>query len=99
MDKPAATTKKPAAKRASRPRKPVAPRPAPIRLAEDDIARARATAPKWDRASRFNVAEYFVHAKFGVGYVTGVTEQNFIVCLFEDGDTRKLIHAQSITTA
>jgi hypothetical protein len=99
VDKPAATTKKPAAKRAPRARKPVAPRPAPIRLAEDDIVRARATAPKWDRASKFNVSEYFVHAKFGVGYVTGFTEQNFIVCLFEDGDTRKLVHGNSLTSA
>lgn len=97
--KAAATAKTAAPKKPRKPRgkstRNSAPRPVPVRLAEDDVVRARASAPHWERTTRFSVSDFFVHAKFGVGYVTGFTEQNFIVCLFEDGDTRKLIHAQT----
>jgi len=72
-----------------------ASRPIPVRLSDEEVANARATAQPWDRAHRFARNDFFVHAKFGVGYVTDITEHGYIVCLFEDGDTRKLIHAQA----
>ena len=94
MEKTVAAAKKPARKRPSR-AKAVAPRPVPVRLTDEEVANARATAQPWHRTHRYVRSDYFVHAKFGVGYVTDITEQNFIVCLFEGGDTRKLIHAQA----
>jgi hypothetical protein len=90
---PAAAAKKPARKRRS-PTKSVAA-PVPVRLTEADVTAARATARHWDRTQRYSVNAYLVHAKFGVGYVTAITEQDYIVCLFEDGETRKLIHASA----
>lgn len=85
--------KKPAAKRRAPRRKASPPKLVPLRLGEDEIAAARASARHWVRQDRFAVNEYFLHPKFGVGLVTGLTEQGYIVCLFADGDTRKLIHA------
>jgi len=92
VEKPVAT-QKPARKK--RPAKAAAPRPTPVKLSEEEIASARATAQPWERTHRYAKTDFFVHAKFGVGYVTDITEQGYIVCLFEDGDTRKLIHAQT----
>jgi hypothetical protein len=94
VEKPATVAKKPARKRRS-PAKASAPRPVPVRLSDEDVANARATAEPWERTHRYARNDFFVHAKFGVGYVTDITEQGYIVCLFEDGDTRKLIHAQA----
>ncbi|MFO0614839.1 MAG: hypothetical protein U0414_19785 [Polyangiaceae bacterium] len=67
--------------------------PVPLRLGEAEIAAAQSSARHWTRQDRYAVNEYVVHPKFGVGLVTGFTEQGYIVCLFADGDTRKLIHA------
>jgi hypothetical protein len=64
------------------------------RLDEMDVARARASARPWDRAVRYGRGQWFVHVKFGAGRVEEVTPDGFIVCLFEDGETRKLIHAR-----
>ena len=69
-------------------------RAVPRSLASADIEAARVTNRPWDRASRFGLWDYFVHAKFGVGHVVDVSSDGFIVCLFEDGETRKLIHAR-----
>ncbi len=95
MEKPAAAApKKPARKRRA-PTKKDAPRLTPVRLNDDDVANARATAAPCVRTHRYVRSDYYVHAKFGVGYVTDITDQGYIVCLFEDGNTRKLIHAQA----
>jgi O-acetyl-ADP-ribose deacetylase (regulator of RNase III) len=64
------------------------------RLDEGEIGRARATAKPWDRAARYGIGDYFVHAKFGVGRVDDLTPDGFVVVLFEDGDTRKMVHAR-----
>ncbi len=64
------------------------------RLDDMEIARARATARPWDRGVRYSTGQWFVHVKFGAGRVEEVTPDGFIVCLFEDGETRKLIHAR-----
>jgi hypothetical protein len=71
-----------------------APRTKP-RLEDGAIARARSVARPWDRAVKYGVGDWFVHAKFGVGRVDEVTVDGFIVCLFEDGEVRKLIHARA----
>ena len=83
---------------------PKAPRAAPAgkkkvgstrgkpRLDEMAVARARASAKPWDRAVRYGLGSWFVHVKFGAGRVEELTPDGFIVCLFEDGEIRKLIH-------
>lgn len=65
------------------------------RLEPGEVQRARAVARPWDRAVRYGMNDFFIHAKFGVGKVVDLTPDGFIVCLFEDGETRKLIHAKS----
>lgn len=88
-----------AAQRPATPRKSAAPK-APTasarkpRLDEAELGHARATAKPWDRAVRYTVGDWFVHAKFGFGRVQELTPEGFIVVLFEDGETRKLIHAR-----
>ena len=82
------TTKKASSKRVS-----VPPRAAPVKLEPAEIAQARATARPWDRHVRFATRDFFVHPTFGVGVVTEALPE-FIVCLFEGGETRKLIHAR-----
>lgn len=63
------------------------------RLDEREVALARARAEPWDRTRTYAVGDWFVHAKFGVGRVEETTTDQFIVVLFEDGQTRRLIHA------
>lgn len=96
LSKPATTDAKapktPAAKKRA-PRRKAEAKPIPVRLGEAEIAEAQANARRWVRQDRYEVNEYFVHPKFGVGLVTGITEQGYITCLFADGDTRKLIHS------
>jgi O-acetyl-ADP-ribose deacetylase (regulator of RNase III) len=65
------------------------------RLEPGEIQRARVVARPWDRATKYGENDFFIHAKFGVGKVVSLTPDGFIVCLFEDGETRKLIHARS----
>lgn len=62
------------------------------RLDEMAVARARASAKPWDRSVRYGLGSWFVHVKFGAGRVEELTADGFIVCLFEDGEIRKLIH-------
>lgn len=95
---PAPAPKAPKKKAKAKPKAKKGPaepgRAIPRSLASADIEAARATNRPWDRASRFGLWDYFVHAKFGVGHVVDVSSDGFIVCLFEDGETRKLIHAR-----
>jgi O-acetyl-ADP-ribose deacetylase (regulator of RNase III) len=63
-------------------------------LSANDIASHRVTARPYDRAHRYALGEWFVHAKFGVGQVKNVTPDGAIDVLFEDGSTKKMLHAQ-----
>ncbi len=69
-------------------------RAAPPILTADEIGRARATAPAYDRATKYEPGQYLVHSKFGVGRVDGVTPEGFILVLFESGETKRLLHAR-----
>lgn len=82
---------KPAKEKAPRSTKKASPRKA--RLEEREISHARAHSQPWDRASIYKVGDYFIHAKFGVGRVQETTIDQFIVVLFEDGETRRIVHA------
>jgi O-acetyl-ADP-ribose deacetylase (regulator of RNase III) len=94
---PGAQVAKPALRPASAGGKSTA-KPAPRgkpRLDDGEVARARAVARPWDRTVKYGAGDWFIHAKFGVGRVDEVTVDGFIVCLFEDGEQRKLIHARA----
>lgn len=60
-----------------------------------DIAQRRVTSNPYDRARRYAESEWFVHPRFGVGQVKRVTPDGAIEVLFEDGSTKKMLHAQS----
>ncbi|HEY6878937.1 MAG TPA: macro domain-containing protein [Polyangiales bacterium] len=64
-------------------------------LSASDIAERRVSARPYDRANRYRAGDWFVHAKFGVGQVKGVTPDGAMEVLFEDGSTKKMLHAQS----
>ncbi len=64
------------------------------RLDHGEVQRARAVAHPWDRTVTYRDDDFFIHSKFGVGKVISHTPDGFVVCLFEDGETRKLIHAR-----
>lgn len=74
-------------------RKPAASAPRKGRLDEREVAYARAHSRPWDRAVSYKVGDWFLHSKFGAGRVEETTTDQFIVVLFEDGETRRLIHA------
>jgi O-acetyl-ADP-ribose deacetylase (regulator of RNase III) len=76
-------------------RAPSAAKRGQIRLDPGEVQRARVVARPWDRAVKYGENDFFIHAKFGVGKVVSLTPDGFIVCLFEDGETRKLIHARA----
>jgi O-acetyl-ADP-ribose deacetylase (regulator of RNase III) len=58
-----------------------------------DVAQRRVTASPYDRAHRYRETEWFVHPRFGVGQVRRVTPDGAIEVLFEDGSTKKMLHA------
>jgi O-acetyl-ADP-ribose deacetylase (regulator of RNase III) len=64
-------------------------------LSPNDIAQRRVTSNPYDRGRRYAEAEWFVHPRFGVGQVKRVTPDGAIEVLFEDGSTKKMLHAQS----
>ncbi|HJL20143.1 MAG TPA: hypothetical protein RMH99_31040 [Sandaracinaceae bacterium LLY-WYZ-13_1] len=76
-------------KRSAKPRAPARPK---VRLTEEEIGRAKATAEVYDRSREYEPGDYFVHPKFGVGRVEELTPQGFIMVLFEGGETRRLLH-------
>jgi len=64
-------------------------------LSTSDIAEHRVTAQPYDRASRYRENDWFVHPRFGVGQVKRVTPDGAIDVLFEDGSTKKMLHAHT----
>jgi O-acetyl-ADP-ribose deacetylase (regulator of RNase III) len=87
----------PARKLASKPRTAAtgARKRATETLSVSDVAERRVTSRPYDRSHRYRAGEWFVHAKFGVGQVKTVTPDGAIDVLFEDGSTKKMLHAQS----
>lgn len=84
-------------RREARPKAPSASgsRRRPEQLDAADVAARRVSANPYDRARRYAEAEWFVHPRFGVGQVKRVTPDGAIEVLFEDGSTKKMLHAQS----
>ncbi len=75
----------------SRARKKNPPKPA---LTSDEIGQARATASPYDMTRTYVAGDRFIHPKFGVGRVFNVTQENAIEVVFEDGSSRKMVHAR-----
>jgi len=80
-------------KKSTKARASLPPHAPPKRLEAAEIAKARSSANAWDRRTRYSNKDFFVHPTFGVGLVTEALPE-FIICLFEGGETRKLIHAR-----
>lgn len=57
------------------------------------VAQYRVTAKPYDRGTRYTENQWFVHSKFGVGQVKRITPEGAIEVLFEDGSTKKMLHA------
>jgi O-acetyl-ADP-ribose deacetylase (regulator of RNase III) len=68
-------------------------RRAPDVLDASDIAHKRVTAAPYDRGLRYKENDWFVHPRFGVGQVRRLTPEGAIEVLFEDGSTKKMLHA------
>ena len=62
-------------------------------LDPEAVAQHRVTANPYDRARRYQEGDWFLHTRFGVGCVRRVTPEGAIEVLFEDGATKKLLHA------
>ncbi len=60
-----------------------------------DVAKYRASASPYDRGHRYRESDWFVHPRFGVGQVKRVTPDGAIDVLFEDGSTKRMLHAHS----
>jgi O-acetyl-ADP-ribose deacetylase (regulator of RNase III) len=58
------------------------------------VAHHRVTGRPYDRGQRYREGEWFVHSRFGVGQVRKVTPDGAVEVLFEDGSTKKMLHAQ-----
>jgi O-acetyl-ADP-ribose deacetylase (regulator of RNase III) len=58
-----------------------------------EVSYRRANAQPYDRGNRYKDGDWFVHARFGVGQVKRVTPDGAIDVLFEDGSTKKMLHA------
>jgi len=59
-----------------------------------EVAHHRTIGKPYDRFTRYREGEWFVHARFGVGQVRKVTPDGAVEVLFEDGSTKKMLHAQ-----
>jgi O-acetyl-ADP-ribose deacetylase (regulator of RNase III) len=78
----------------ARPNAATARRKAPETLEPGEVSYRRANSQPYDRGRKYSEGEWFVHAKFGVGQVKRVTPDGAIDVLFEDGSTKKMLHAQ-----
>lgn len=65
------------------------------RLAPEEIERHRYTSEPYSMRGSFALGQYILHARFGVGRVENVLPEGAVSVLFEDGETRKLVHGRS----
>jgi hypothetical protein len=63
-------------------------------LDEDEVARRRATAGRYDMKQGYASGDWLVHPKFGVGRVEEVPEAQKMIVLFEDGERRQMVHGR-----
>jgi len=65
------------------------------RLSVDEIDSHRLSSPPYGMRNHYIAGDYFLHARFGVGRVEQVLPEGAIVCIFEDGETRKMVHGRA----
>jgi O-acetyl-ADP-ribose deacetylase (regulator of RNase III) len=66
----------------------------PVGLDPNEVSARRVNANPYDRARTYRENEWFIHPKFGVGQVKRVTPEGAIDVMFEDGSTKKMLHAR-----
>ena len=67
---------------------------APSLTAEEALG-ARRTDVRYSMRSTYAEGDLFVHPKFGAGKVVGLPAPGQMLCVFEDGSERKLVHGRS----
>ncbi len=65
-----------------------------LALPADEVASARVSAEQYNMRHTYQVGDWLVHSKFGVGQVREVHLPNSVLVLFEDGSPRKMVHAR-----
>lgn len=82
-------------KKAPASRKTAARKPRKVKapvLTAEDVAAARAGAERYSMRMAYSVGDWIQHPKFGLGRIEETTAENAIVVLFEDGQSKKLVH-------
>ena len=64
------------------------------KLTAEEAASARRAGDKYSMRSTYAEGDFFVHPKFGSGKVVGLPAPGQILCVFEDGSERKLVHGR-----
>jgi hypothetical protein len=86
--------KKASSARAKTSRAKAAPAKRKGALDQDEVARKRVTAARYDMKTGYGPGDWLVHPKFGVGRVEEVPEAQKMVVLFEDGERRQMVHGR-----
>jgi len=65
------------------------------KLTAEEALGARAADVRYSMRTTFAEGDLFMHPKFGAGKVVGLPAPGQILCVFEDGSERKLVHGRS----
>ena len=65
------------------------------KITAEEVVGARGSAERYSMKSTYKEGDYFVHPKFGVGKVAALPAPGQVLCVFEDGSERKLVHGRS----
>jgi O-acetyl-ADP-ribose deacetylase (regulator of RNase III) len=65
------------------------------KLTAEEALKARDTGLSYSMRTTFEEGDLFMHSKFGAGKVVGLPAPGQILCVFEDGSERKLVHGRT----
>lgn len=65
------------------------------KLSPDEVERRRFNSEPYSMKGRYTTGAYLLHARFGIGRVEQVLPEGAVVVLFEDGETRKMVHGRA----
>ncbi len=65
------------------------------KLTAEEALKARDTGLTYSMRTTFAEGDLFMHKKFGAGKVVGLPAPGQILCVFEDGSERKLVHGRT----
>ncbi len=83
---------KAAPKRRSSTRKPASKPRTALGPTATEIAQAQSGAGPYNMRHTYAIGDLFVHPKFGVGKVVSLPAPSRMICAFQDGSERKLLH-------